>query len=299
MWAYKLLYQLKTTGQNIKQHRSMVVMSLAAVGFTLLLLASYLLLLSNLQTIGERLGKELQIVLYLEEGLSGKKRVQAQEAVTAKEEVESVEYCSSRAALKSLEKAMGEAAHVLEGLPENPLPASLEVRLKKPYRNLEAIEKTARELSSLKGVADVEYGGGWMKRFFAFVRILRWLALSLGLLLLFASVIVISSTLTLGFYARKEEIEILRLVGATESYIRFPFFLESLFQGVGGAVLALLLLWILYQGFRINTGTSWSLFAGWVQLHFLSVPLTITLIFLGALIGVISSYVSFSRFTTQ
>ena len=299
MWAYKLLYHLKTTGQNIKEHRSMVVMSLAAVGFTLLLLASYLLLLSNLQTIGERLGKELQIALYLEKGLSGKKRVQVQEAVMAREEVESVEYCSSQAALKSLEKAMGEAAHVLEGLPENPLPASLEVRLKKPYRNLEAIEKTARVLSSLKGVADVEYGGGWMKRFFAFVRILRWLALSLGVLLLFASVIVISSTLTLGFYARKEEIEILRLVGATETYIRFPFFLESLLQGVGGAVLALVLLWVLYQGFRINTGTSWSLFAGWVQLHFLSVPLTITLIFLGAVIGVISSWVSFSRFTTQ
>jgi cell division transport system permease protein len=274
-------------------------MSLAAVGFTLLLLASYLLLLSNLQTIGERLGKELQIVLYLEKGLSGKKRVEVEEAVTAREEVESVEYCSSGAALKSLEKAMGEAAHVLEGLPENPLPASLEVRLKKPYRNLEAIAETARVLSSLKGVADVEYGGGWMKRFFAFVRILRWLALSLGVLLLFASVIVISSTLTLGFYARKEEIEILRLVGATETYIRFPFFLESLLQGVGGAVLALVLLWILYQGFRINTGTSWSLFAGWVQLHFLSVPLTITLIFLGAVIGVISSWVSFSRFTTQ
>ena len=162
---------------------------------------------------------------------------------------------------------MGEAAHVLEGLPENPLPASLEVRLKKPYRNLESIEETARALSSLKGVADVEYGGGWMKRFFAFVRILRWLALSLGVLLLFASVIVISSTLTPGFYARKEEIEILRLVGATETYIRFPFFLESLLQGVGGSVLALVLLWILYQGFRINTGSTWSLFAGWVQLH--------------------------------
>jgi cell division transport system permease protein len=194
---------------------------------------------------------------------------------------------------------MGEASHVLEGLPENPLPASLEVRLKKPYQNLEGIEKTAAGLASLAGVADVEYGGGWMKRFFAFVRILRWLALSLGLLLLFASVIVISSTLTLGFYARKEEIEILRLVGATETYVRFPFFLESLLQGVGGSVLALALLWVLYQGFRVNMGTSWSLFAGWVQLHFLSTPVTVTLILLGALIGVISSWVSFSRFTTQ
>jgi cell division transport system permease protein len=290
---------LRTTWENIREHRSAVLMSLAAVGFSLLLFASYLLLLTNLQTIGERLGKELQIVLYLEKGLSGKKRVRIEESVLARPEVESVEYCSPDEALKLLEKAMGEASHVLEGLPENPLPASLEVRLKKPYQNLEGVEAAAGAFASLKGVADVEYGGGWMKRFFAFVRILRWLALSLGLLLLFASVIVISSTLTLGFYARREEIEILRLVGATETYVRFPFFLESLLQGVGGAVLAVVLLWFLYQGFRINMGTSWSLFAGWVELHFLSAPVTVLLILLGAGIGVISSWVSFSRFTTQ
>ncbi len=299
MWTYKLYYNLKTTGQNIKEHRATVLMSLAAVGFTLLLLASYLLLLTNLQDIGERLGKELQIMLYLDQGLSEEARVQLQKQVAAGEEVEAVEYCSPQEALHSLKQAMGEAAQVLAGLPENPLPASLEVRLKKPYRNLEAIEKVAGGLSALEGVTDVEYGGGWMKRFFAFVRILRWLALSLGLLLLFASVIVISSTLTLGFYSRREEIEILRLVGATEGYVRFPFFLESLLQGVGGALLALLLLWLLYQGFRVNMGSSWSLFAGWVNFRFLSVPMTVTLIFLGAMVGVVSSLLTFSRFSSE
>lgn len=299
MWAYKLLYHLRTTGQNIREHRSMVVMSLAAVGFTLLLFSSYLLLLTNLQAIGDRLGRELQIVMYLDKRLSAQDRGRVEEAVRGRKEVESVEYCSPEEALESLEKAMGEAAHVLKGLPENPLPASLEVRLRKAHRNLDAIEETAQALSSIEGVTEVEYGGAWMKRFFAFVRILRWLALSLGMLLLFASVIVISSTLTLGFYARKEEIEILRLVGATESYIRFPFFLESLLQGVGGALLALALLWILYQVFRINMGVSWNLYAGWIQFRFLSVPLTVTLILLGAAVGLISSWVSFSRFSTE
>ena len=293
MWIYKLFYNLKTTGQNLREHRATVFLSLAAVGFTLLLLASYLLLLTNLQAIGERLGKELQIMLYLDRGLSEEARARLQDEVAAREEVEAVEYCSPQEALHSLKEAMGEAAQVLAGLPENPLPGSLEVRLKKPYRNLEAIEKVAGGLSKLNGVTEVEYGGGWMKRFFALVRILRWLALSLGLLLLFASVIVISSTLTLGFYSRKEEIEILRLVGATEGYVRFPFFLESLLQGVGGALLALFLLWLLYQG------TSWSLFAGWVHFHFLSVPMTITLIFLGAMVGVVSSLLTFSRFSSE
>lgn len=299
MWTYKFLYHLKTTGQNIREHRATVLMSLAAVGFTLLLLASYLLLLTNLQAAGERLGRELQIMLYLDKGLSNQERARIQEAVEAREEVEGVEYCSPKEALRSLKDAMGEAAHVLDGLPENPLPGSLEVRLKPRHRNLESIEQVSGKLSKLEGVTDVEYGGGWVKRFFAFVRVLRWLAVSLGMLLLFASVIVISSTLTLGFYSRKEEIEILRLVGATEGYIRFPFFLESLLQGVGGALLAVVLLWLLFQGFRIYMGTSWSLFAGWMQLCFLSAPMVITLILLGAMVGVVSSLLTFSRLSSE
>jgi cell division transport system permease protein len=299
MWIYKLLYHLKTTGQNMSEHRATVWMSLAAVGFTLLLLAFYLLFLANLQAVGDRLGRELQITLYLDKGLSDGERVRLRDAVAAREEVEEVEYCSPQQALESLKEAMGAAAQVLRGLAENPLPGSLEVRLKKPCRNLEAIERVSGILSGLEGVMEVEYGGGWVKRFFAFVRVLRWLSVSLGLLLLFASVIVISSTLTLGFYSRRDEIEILRLVGATEWYIRLPFFLEALLQGVGGAVVAVGLLWLLYEGFRIYMGISWSLFAGWVQPCFLSLPMTITLILLGAMVGVVSSLLTFSRFSRE
>jgi cell division transport system permease protein len=299
MWIYKLLYHLKTTGQNMSEHRATVWMSLAAVGFTLLLLGFYLLFLANLHAVGDRLGQELQIMLYLDKKVSDEQIVLLRNAVAAREEVAEVDYCSPRQALESLKEAMGTAAHVLDGLAENPLPGSLEVRLKKQYRNLEAIERVSGHLSGLEGVVEVEYGGGWVKRFFAFVRVLRWLAVSLGLLLLFASVIVISSTLTLGFYSRKDEIEILRLVGATEWYVRFPFFLEALLQGVGGAVAALGLLWFLYEGFRVYMGTSWSLFAGWVQPRFLSLPMAITLILLGAMVGVVSSLLTFSRFSRQ
>jgi len=153
-------------------------------------------------------------------------------------------------------------------------------------------------LGSLKGVADVEYGGKWIERFFAFFRILRWLALSLGALLLSATVIVISSTLTLGFYARQEEIGILRLVGATESFIRFPYILEALIQGMGGTLLAIGLLKILYQIFQVQLGDSWNLFAGWIELHFLSPATIVILVFLGAFIGLISSMISFFRFSS-
>ncbi len=297
-WIYQLFYHLKTTQHNIREHWGSLLLSLSAVGFTMLLLASYLLFLANLQAVAKRLGDQLQVVVYLEKGLSERDCLRLKAKALEREEIESVRYCSPKQALVSLKKAMGESAKVLKNLPENPLPASLEIHLKEASQNLDMIRSVSDYFGALKGVTDVEYGGKWIERFFAFVRILRWLSFSLGLLLLFATVIVISSTLTLGFYARKEEIGILRLVGATESFIRLPFFLEALIQGIGGTLLAIGLLWVLYQIFRVNIGESWNMLAGWVQLHFLALPTIFSLILLGAFIGIVSSLISFVRFSS-
>ena len=294
-----LLYQLRTTRHNLRSQGVTLLLSLAAVSVSLLLFASYLLLLANLQSVARRAGQELQVVAYLEEGGSEADRKTLTAWLEGLEKVESVTYCPPDRALESLKAAMGDGARVLEGLSENPLPGSLEIRLAKPYRNLDAIRELAARVKSREGVSDVEYGGSWIERFFAVLRVLRWLALSLGVLLLFATVIVISSTLTLGFYARREEIEILRLVGATELYVRIPFFLEAMIQGVGGALISVGLLWGLYQGFRIHMLGSWSLFAGWIQPRFLSPGAILFLVLLGALIGVVSSLVSFSRFSSS
>ena len=299
MWKYKILYHLKATGQNVREHGATLFLSLAAVGFTLLLFSAYMLLMDNIQSMKKRLGENLQITLYLEKTINTEERRDLEKAVSGMEAVESVQFRSPGKAMESLKRSLGEAAGVLQGLPENPLPPSLEVRLKKPFRNMEGIRSVSLRMGSLKSVTEVEYGGEWIERFFAFVRILRWLGLSLGMLLLAATVIVISSTLTLGFFARKEEIEILRLVGATESHVRVPFFLEAMLQGMGGALIALAMLWILYHLFRMSLEASWSMFTGWVQFHFLSPLAIVSIVFLGVFLGILSCLVSFSRFSAK
>jgi len=296
---YRLLYILKSTRQNVQDHGPTLIMSVTAVGFTLLLFASYVLLLSNLQTMGKRMGDYLQITLYLDQDVSAKARQSMKERLTAMDEVESAEYCSPEQALASLRDSLGKSAGVLTTLSENPLPASFEVRLKPSFQDLEHIRSLAVRLEQEKGVDQVEFGGDWIGRFFNFVRILRWLGGSMGLLLLAATMIVISSTLSLGFYARKEEIEILRLVGASESYIKLPFFWEAMLQGTGGAAVALFILWGLYHLFRIKVAGAWSLFGGWVQFQFLSPGAVIGIILLGAFVGGLSCIVSFSRFSPR
>jgi cell division transport system permease protein len=299
MWMYRLLYILKSTRQNVQDHRPTLIMSVIAVAFTLLLFASYVLLLSNLQAMGKRMGDYLQITLYLDKEVSGKDRQSIQERLTAMDEVEAAVYCTPEQALTYLKESLGKSSGVLETLSENPLPASFEVRLKTEFQDLDHIRALAARLEREEGVEQVDFGGDWIGRFFGFVRALRWLGGGLGLLLLAATVIVISSTLSLGFYARKEEIEILRLVGASESYVKLPFFWEAMIQGTGGAVVALFILWALYQVFRLKVAGAWSLFAGWVQFQFLSPGAVIGIIFLGAFVGGLSCMVSFSRFSPR
>lgn len=299
MFRYRIFYQLKTTRQNVRAHAGSFFLSLAAVSFTLLLFASYMLLLSNFQSMKKRLGEHLQMTLYLKKNLSDKDRRDLVGTVSAMEEVADVRYCSPDEALGSLRSSLGQSARVLDGLKGNPLPGSLEVQLDKEHRNLRSMQGLAHDFQALKGVDEVEYGGEWIKRFFAFVRILRWLGIAVGFLLLVATVIVISSTLTLSFYARKGEIEILRLVGATEGYVRFPFVLEALLQGLGGAVVSLILLWILYQTFRFSLEGSWNMFAGWIRFRFLSPGAMLGLMVLGTVVGILSCIVSFSRFSTE
>ena len=294
---YKGYYIVRNARENIRGHWATHLVTLAAVGFSLLLFAVFLLVLTNLQLVANRWGSELQITAYLDGGVSEDGRQGLEKTIGGWQEVESVSFASPADALEALKKALGEAAHVLDGLPENPIPASLEVRLRKPARNLDSIREVADRCQSLKGVAQVEYGGAWIGRFFALVRVLRWLGLCLGALLLLGTVIVISSTLTLGFYARRDEIEILRLVGATEGFLRLPFLLEGLVQGIGGAGVSVALSWGLYLFFRFRLGESWTQFAGWTKPVFLSSVSILALLLLGTVLGIVSTFLSFSRFS--
>ncbi|MEW6439946.1 MAG: ABC transporter permease [bacterium] len=297
MILYECYYIFKSVKENIRSHWVTHLVTSAAVGFSLLLFATFLLLLTNLQVIANRWGSELQVTVYLQKSISEDERQALQKTIAAWREVGSVRNVTPEGALRELEKTLGEAASVLEGIPENPLPASLEVRLKKEAQELDAIRTVAERCRPLAGVAQVEYGGAWIGRFFALLKMLRWAGLFLGVLLLSGTLIVISSTLTLQFFARKDEIEIQRLVGATEAYVRLPFLLEALLQGVGGAGIAVLFCWSVYAAFRLHLGESWTQFVGWTQPAFLSPTSILALFLLGTVLGIISSVVSFSRFS--
>jgi cell division transport system permease protein len=241
------------------------------------------------------LGGEVRVTVYLDP----KARADAQAAVAAglRQRGMAVEEVSPKAALDRLVKELGSAAESLRGLSEDPLPPSLEVRIPEGRRAPEALRALAAELRALPAVTGVDYGEQAVERLHAMARALRWAGLLAFAVLVGATLIIVSATLQLAIYARREEVEIQKLVGATDRFVQAPFLLEGVVQGLAGALLAVVVLGV----FRQTAGPQLaSLFS------FLRLPTVATgpspwleaaqLAAVGAALGLAGSYLAVHRF---
>jgi cell division transport system permease protein len=176
------------------------------------------------------------------------------------------------------------------------LPASFEVQLRREFHGDRGIKEFVKNLSQLKGITDVQYGREWITRLSTIVHLLRWVQWIVGGILFLAISFIISNTIKLSIYARKEEIEIMRLVGATDGYIKVPFVIEGLFQGVSGGILSLGLAFLLYQSFLLKSGPFIKASLGPIEFSFLPWSSIGGVILVGVFLGFLGSYLSLARF---
>jgi len=137
---------------------------------------------------------------------------------------------------------LGQDRFLLEGMDRNPLPASLRITPKDEFRNMSGVKDILAAIGDDPLVQDIQYGQDWLESLDRLFTILNFAALVLGVTLSLAAIFIISNTIKITVMARKEELEIMRLVGATEGFIRLPFLVEGIIQGLAGAVISLCLL---------------------------------------------------------
>ena len=289
-----LVYFLRKALENIWINPFLSLVTLSTIAISMLILGLFSLIYLNVQQSLHQMGGELQITAYLQETISSEQAEMLRSKVADWPEVEGITYISKKQALARFRSQLREYAGILEGLKENPLPASLELTLMPQYGRSGNIKELSTRLGRLPGVADVQYGRKWMAKLRVFVEVMKLVGITVGGLLLIATIFVISNTIKLTFYSRREELEIMRLVGATDFFIKAPFLIEGLLHGLGGALLAAggLSLLILFLFSHLDLPLRLAVMAG-------SLPtgqLLAGFLGLGLLLGVLGSMVSLRRF---
>lgn len=211
------------------------------------------------------------------------------------------EYISKEEALEDFRKTFKDNPEVLEQLTENPLPASYKISLKNP-RDVETVANRLKALPNIEGLVgnpdnNIIYGKDTVKKLFAVTKWISYAAGAFALLLIFVSLVLITNTIRLAIFARRKEIGIMRLVGASSWFIRWPFVLEGMMEGLIGAGIAVVALTVLWRTFFTNlaSGKLLTLFAFPVDQVAFS-KLILMLFFSGALIGGLGSIIALRRF---
>lgn len=270
----------------------MTVASVGTVAVTMLIVGIFLLLASNLNNLAGSLESQVEISVYLQDELTSEQVDSLAQEFTAMPELASVKYVSKAEALDRLREWYGESAEFLDGLDlDNPLRNGFELATVEPRQVLEVVPV----LRTYPGVAEVVYGQGVVEQLFNVTRIVRMIALGLMIGLAAAATFIISNTIRITVFARRREINIMKYVGATDWFIRWPFVIEGMILGFTGSLVAGgLIIWF-YQAAVSNLAVSMP-FLPLIQPWPLLLVIGAWVLGIGMAIGVLGSTISLRRF---
>ena len=257
-------------------------LSVTTIAFSLFALGLFGLVALNIREALERLEDRVEIRAFVAMGTPAEDVVRAATDISAYPEVLSAQVVTQEQALKRAQTELGEFKDVFEGAV---LPGSIDLRLKPGMRDPNTVKRVSSRVRAFSFVDDIRYGEEWIEKLYRLRNIAGIAGLALGLAFAIVSVIIIGATIRMAVLARAREISIMRLVGATDAYIRRPFLVEGFAKGVMGWLFALTMTWIAQA--LINKYV--------IQTIFFDARIAFLGLLFGALIGLAGSAVSVGR----
>ncbi|MFN2603861.1 MAG: cell division protein FtsX [Gemmatimonadaceae bacterium] len=252
------------------------------IGFSLFAFGLFALVAINIREALRSVEERVEVRAFVADGTPPEAIATAMSDIGAFPEVAHVEFVTQEGALERARKDLGEFSDVFE---EATLPASIDIHLKANLRGPENVKSVAERVKSYQFVDDVRYGQEWVEKLYRLRGIAQAAGFGLGLAFAAVAIIIIGATIRVSVLAREKEISIMRLVGATDAFVRMPFLIDGFVKGILGGLLALLLTWIAYR--LIDTR--------FLKLVFFDPQLVLIGIFAGAVIGVLGSATSVWR----
>ena len=264
-------------------------LSVASIGFSLFTIGLFGLVAINFRQALTNLAERVEVVAFVLRGTPTEAISTAAQDIAAFPEVLDVQFVTTDQALARAREELVEFRDAFRDLEVNPLPASFEIRLKPTFRDAEHARAVAERMRGYPFVDDVRYGQDWVERLDRLRNLAGVVGLVIGLAFATVAVVIIGVTIRITVLQRAREIAIMRLVGATNSYIRGPFLLEGAVKGVLGGLLAVLMCWITFGIFRRTTTDT-----GSTLVFFSGLELTLMVVF-GTVIGLGGSLLSVGR----
>jgi cell division transport system permease protein len=280
----KFLYAATEAFRSIRRVPLMSTVAVGTISLSLLVFGLFLTVTYNVRLALLEVRSRVDVEAFLEEGVPEEARRRLQGEIATIPGVAAVRFISKEQARARFAADFGDSLLAL--LESNPLPASFVVQLTEDRRSAAGVESVAARIQDLAGVEEVVWGRGWITRLDELILALSAVSVLIGLVVSLASVFVISNTVKLTVWARRDAIEIMKLVGASDRYVKLPFLIEGTLQGLTGSLLALLLLYLIFLYTAPGLG----------GVVFLPRVGSLAVVGMGTVLGAIGSQVSLKQF---
>jgi cell division transport system permease protein len=285
--------------RGVREHTYLFAVSTGVITAALLLIGMFLMVSANLEQILGSWESDVHVSAYLLPGGTPDTHVQVLQGIAARPEVAEVRYVSKEDARAWIEARMPELTPVLDDLGPDALPASIEITLRSEHTNAAALATFVTSLQATGAFEELDYGQEWITRVQTFLSIANALAIALGGFIGLAALFLVGNTIHLVVYSRRDELEIMRLVGASDSYILAPFVAEGALQGMTAAGVATALLWAAHQGLLSRLEPVLALALDGEGLAFLSSRAVLGLFLGGIVVGMAAAGGAVHRFLSR
>ena len=286
-----LRYFFGEAGESLWRSRRAAALSMLTIAAGLFVLGFFLMINANLQRVIGRWSEAAELAVYLRDDVTPEQVASAGEILNKSGLTTSVQFFSKDAARREFAQDFPDLAPAAAGLERNPFPASYAVRLNtRAQAAPSAVDNMVSVLSAMPGIADVRFDRTWIARLNATIRFIRGVGLVIIVLMALASAMTVANVVRLTALARRDEIEIMQLVGAPFPYIRGPFIAEGLLQGGMGALLAIVLLLATFAAIRARLGSVLGEAVGLTGVAFVPTQLLLLLVVGGMALGCLGGF---------
>ena len=279
---------------DIFDNRFLNTVTILTIAFSILIVSAFSLFIMNTNTLLETWKNSIRVMVYLKPSTDPTTFKSLEGKIRTMGGIESIAFVPRTEALRQLKAQMQRHASLLDRLERNPLPDAFEIRVAAASRDLENVEQLARQLERLVAVEEVEYGQKWLGRFSQMIKLFSLAGYLLGGMFLMAAIFFVGNTVRLVIYSRRDEIEIMRMVGAEPGFIKAPFYIQGLIQGLLGGILGLVGLLAAY--FAVAAQVQQGFGMGVFHIQFLPLPAYGGIILASMLVGWLGCFLSLKQY---